>query len=260
MAVAQKNYEMIRGEFAKLLRIASSRLQSIPINISEFQLYVVSLFQPGDCIPDSENIHKIFCAITKNGLWDCVNHFPLKQIIKEFACSDKQFSESISQYEVARSGYMLGTKISEHILASDSSDIDSDEQLEETPAKYDARYYRKLQMKVKADVTEMAMQYVSDLWESLSSYYHLPSRTVLLERVIADCILVTWLVPTKHALELVEKARADPEFFQDHSVLWAKVDDGDDYLYNSKEGPVNMPAQSKVNLNCCSVNFKLRVG
>jgi len=154
---------MISGEFAKLLRIASSRLQSIPINISECQLYVVGLFQPGDCIPDSKSIHDIFCAITKNGLWDCVNHSPLKQIIKEFACNDEQLSKSISQYEVARSGYMLGTKIAEHIVASDSSDIDSDEQLEETPAKYDARYYLKLQMKVKADVTEMAMQYVSDL-------------------------------------------------------------------------------------------------
>ena len=246
---------MICGRFARLLRIVSSRLQSI-ISIDEFRLFVVNLFQPGDCIPDSSSINVIFCAITKNGLWDCVNYLPLKLIVEEFAAEDIQLSESVKQYEEARSGYMLCTKISHHIdmvSMSDSSDIDSDEQLEEKPAKYDARYYRKLSLKVKAKVTEMSMQYVIKLWESLASHYRLPSRTAILDSVHAKCILVTWLVPTKHTLELIEKARADPDFFQEHNVLWAKVDD-DDYLYNSKREPA---ARSKVCLNCCSANLNL---
>ena len=253
MAVARQNYQMIRGEFAKLLRNASSRLQSI-INIDEFQLFVVSLFQPGDCIPDSVNVHGIFCAITKNGLWDCVNYFPLQQIIKEFAFEDVQMTEWLKQYEDARSGYMLCTKISDHIGAvavSDSSDTDSDEQLKEKPAKYDPRYYRRLSLKVRAEVTEMSMQYVSELWESLASHYCLPSRAAILDSVHAKCILVTWLVPTKHTLELIEKAHADSVFFEKHNVLWAKVND-DDYLYNCKRESVNIPAHIKVSDNCCS--------
>jgi len=261
LAVARQNYQMIRGKFARLVRIASSRLQPI-INIDEFRVFVVNLFQPGDCIPDSGSVHAIFNAITKNGLWDCVNHFPLKQVIEEFAAEDIQLSESVRQYEEARSGYMLCTKISDHIgvvAASDSSDTDSDEQLDENPAKYDARYYRKLSLKVNAEVTEMSMEYVSVLWRSLASRYRLPSRAAILDSVCADCILVTWLVPTKHTPELVEKAHADPDFFQEHNVLWAAVDD-DDYLYNSKEEPMNVPAQSKVSVDCYSSKFKLRVG
>jgi len=233
---------MIRGKFAKLLKNASSKLQS-NINIEEFQVFVISLFQPGDCIPNSISVHEIFCAITKNGLWDCVNYFPLKLIIEEFACDDTEMSEWVKKYEEARSGYMLCTKISDHIgvvAVSDSSDINSDEQLEENPAKYDAQYYHKLSLKVNAEVTEMSMQYVSGLWESLASHYRLPSLMAILERVHAECILVTWLVPTKHILVLITKARADPEFFREHNVLWAKVDD-DEYLYNSK-----------VSDNCCS--------
>ena len=246
---------MIRCEFAKLVKNASSKLQSI-INIDEFRVFVVSLFQPGDCIPDSVSVHEIFRAITKNGLWDFVNYLPLKQIIEEFDCKDSQLSKWVKQYEDARSGYMLGTKISEHIdvvTASDWSDIDSDERLEEKAAKYDARYYRKLSVKVKAKVTKMSLEYVSELWRSLASHYDLPSNIALLESVHDDCILIVWLVPTKHTLELVKKARADPGFFREHDVLWATVDD-DDYLYNCKEDPTDMLmlVQSKVNVNCYS--------
>jgi len=255
-AIAWQNYQTIRGKFAGLLKNASSKLQSF-VNIGEFQVFVVSLFQPGDCIPDSESVYEIFCAITKNGLWDCVNYFPLKQIIEEFAGEDVQMSECVKQYEEARSGYLLCTKISDHIdvvAASDSSDIDSGEQLEEKPAKYDARYYHKLSLKVRAEVTELSMQYITGLWKSLASHYRLPSRMALLDRVIADCILITWLIPTKHTLELIEKARADPEFFQEHNVLWAKVDDNE-YLYSTKEEPMDMPAErSMVSVNCCKAN------
>ena len=160
---------MICAKFAKLVRNASSRLQS-NVNMNEFHVFVVSLFQPGDCIPDSAGVHDIFCAITKNGLWDCVNYFPLKAIIEEFASEDTQMSEWVKQYEAARSGYMLGTKISEHIGVVAVSVSSESEQLVEEPAKYDARYYRKLSLKVNVVVTKKSMQYVSELLESLTSH------------------------------------------------------------------------------------------
>jgi len=255
VALSQRNIQMIIGKYAKLLKNASSRLQSI-VSIDEFRVFVISSFPPGDCIPDSASVHEIFCAISKNGLWDCINYFPLKSIIEEFASQDALMSEWVKQYEEARSGYMLCTKISDHIdmvSVSDSSDIDSDEQLEEKPAKYDPRYYRKLSLKVKAEVTELSMQYVCELWESLASYYHLPPLPAILDSIHAGCILVTWLVPTKLTLELIEKARANLDFFQMHNVLWAKVGD-DEYLCNSKDiqEPVNMLAQRKVSVICCS--------
>jgi len=237
----------IRGKFATLVKNASRKLQSI-VNIDDFRVFVINLFQPGDCIPDSGSVHEIFCAIAKNELWDCVNHFPLKLIIEEFACNDTKMSEWVKEYEQARSGYMLMTKISEHIGAvavSDSDDTDSEKQLKGKPAKYDPRYYRSLSLKVEAKVTEVSMQYVDELWESFTSYYRLPSCVAILDTVRAECVLVTWLVPTKHTLELIQKARADPDFFQEHNILWAAVDD-DQYLYNSKEDPMNMLAQNMV--------------
>ena len=253
---------MICGKFATLVKNASSKLQSI-VNVGDFWVFVVNLFQPGDCIPDSSSVREIFCAITKNGLWDCVNYSPLKLIVEEFACDDTEMSDWVKQYEEAVSGYMLCTKISDHIdvvAVSNSSDTDSDEQLEEKPAKYDPRYYRSLSLKVKAKVTEASMQCVSELWKSFASRYHLPSRMAILDSIRAECILVTWLIPTKHTLELFQKARADPDFFQEHNILWAAVDD-DQYLYNSKEEPVNMPGQNMVSTDyCCNANFKRRMG
>ena len=67
--------------------------------------------------------------------------------------------------------YLLCTKISDCIdmvATSNSSDIDSDEQLE--PAKYDSRYYCRLLLKVKVEVTAMSLQYITELCESLASY------------------------------------------------------------------------------------------
>jgi len=232
LAIAQQNYLEIRAKFAKLLKNTSNRLQSIIINIDEFRLFVIGLFQPGDCIPNSIRVHDIFSAITKNGLWDCVNYMPLKKIIEEFACKDGLMSEWVKQYEGDRSGYMLFTKISDHLGVVSGSD--SSEQLEENPAKYDARYYRKLSLKVKAEVTEMSLEYVSKLWKSLATHYELPSHIALLNSLHDECILIMWLVPTKYMLELAKKARGDPGFFQEHGVLWAAVDD-DDYLYICKE-------------------------
>ena len=119
--------------------------------------------------------------------------------------------------------------------------------MEEKPAKYDKRYYRKLSVKVRAKVTEKSMQYVYELWKSLVSNLLLPSLTAILDSVLDDCILVTWLIPTKHTPELVKKAHANPDFFQEHNVLWATVDD-DEYLYNYEEEPMiqNVPVQGNV--------------
>jgi len=81
-----------------------------------------------------------------------------------------------------------------------------------------------------------------------------------LDIIRAECILVTWLIPTKYTLELIQKAHADPDFFQKHNILWAATDD-DQYLYNSKEEPVNMPGQNMVSTDYyCNANFKVRMG
>jgi len=194
MAVARQNFLLICGKFATLVKNASSKLQSI-INIDDFQVFVVNLFQPGNCIPDSRSIHEIFCAITKNGLWNCLNYFPLKLIIKEFAGGDTEMSEWVKQYEEAVSGYMLCTKISDHIgvvAMSETSDTDSNKQLEEKPAKYDPCYYHKLSLKVKAKVTEVSMQYVSELWDSFASHFCLPSLMTILATLMG--VLVQWTV------------------------------------------------------------------
>jgi len=50
-------------------------------------------------------------------------------------------------------------------------------------------YYRKLSLKVKAEVTKMSMQYVSWLWQSLASHYCLPSCEAILD---SSCAVVVY--------------------------------------------------------------------
>ena len=179
-------------KFAKLLLTVSRRLQSV-VDRDDFLVFVISLFHPGDCIPDSVSVHDIFCVITKNGLWNYVNYFPLKQIIEEFASEDVQLSESVRQYEEAVSGFLLCTKISEHV-----DTVDSDKQLKEKSSKYDAQYYHRLSLIVKAEVNESSMQYVRELWESLTCHYDLPSLEAVLDSVMllshVSNVFIIWLI------------------------------------------------------------------
>jgi len=235
--LAQQCHCIIYDKFTKLLQNARRRLRS-SVNVKEFYLFVVGLFPPGDCIPDSVGFYKTFRAISKNGLWDYINYFSLKCIVKEFAGNDTQMSEWVKQYEEALSGYMLNTRISDHISVVAASDIDPDRRLKCNPAKYDARYYRRLSVKVDAKVNEKPMQYINELWESLAFHFVLPSHTVILDSIrddsiCDDSILVTWLVPTNDTLAIVKNTHTDAEFFQEHSILWAKVND--DYLYDLKD-------------------------
>ena len=150
--LVRQSHRIMYGKFTTLLQNARRRLQS-SVNIKDFYLFVIGLFPPGDCIPDSVGFYETFSAISKNGLWDYINYFSLKCIVKEFVGNDPQMSEWVKQYEEALSGYMLNTRISDHITvvaASDFNGIDLDRRLECNPAKYDARYYRRLSVKVDA--------------------------------------------------------------------------------------------------------------
>ena len=237
--LVRQSHRTICGKFTELLQNARRKLKP-SVNVKEFHLLVFDLFPPGDWIPDSVGLDETFAAITKNGLWDCINYFSLKCIVKEFAANDTQMSEWVKQYEVVLSGYMRDTKISDHIDVVATSDIDLDQQLEGNLAKYDARYYRRLSVKVDAKVNEKSMQYINELWESLAFHFVLPSHTVILDSICADGILVTWLVPTSHTMDLVKNAHADADFFRKHNILWATVNN-DDYLYNSKGEPMAIP-------------------
>lgn len=180
VALVQQSHRRICDKFTKLQQNVRTKLQSC-VNVKQFYLFVTGLFPPGDYIPDSVGFDETFSAISKNGLWDYINYSSLKCIVEEFAGNDTQMPEWVKQYEEALSGYMLNTKISDHINAvathaSDSMDI---EQSEGNLAKYDAQYYHPFSVKVDAKVNEKPMQYINKLWESLAVHFVLPSHTVI---------------------------------------------------------------------------------
>ena len=105
-------------------------------------------------------------------------------------------------------------------------------------------------------VNEKPMQYINELWESLAFHFVLPSHTVILDStsIHDNGILVTWLVPTGNTLDLVKNTHTDAKFFQEHSILWAKVND--DYLYELKEEGTLQNCLVSYLLYSCLVNFR----
>ena len=62
-------------------------------------------------------------------------------------------------------------------------------------SKPDPKLLDELSVKVKANVTEKTMKYVSELWDSLAYRVKLPVTALLFQKVAKGCVQITWLLP-----------------------------------------------------------------
>lgn len=232
--LAQENLLNIKGEFANLLSSVCEKFKAMirlgQIDIKELHSYLKTLFAPGKCIPNSALLNDMFDAITENELWDFWHYSPLQRIITKFGGNDTDLSTWISNYREALSGYKVVTKIKDYIAATESQlPLSSDDLGKSLLAKYDQEYYQQLMLKVDVKVTEKTLQYVSDLWTALADRFLLPCPTVLLDSITEGCATITWFIPTHIVARLVERACSNPNFFQEHKIVWATVNG--DYIY-----------------------------
>ena len=241
----RQNYDKIKGKFAGLLTDACERLQKRKINMDGFRLFLVSLFSPGDCIPESSDLPQIFEVITRNGLWDYSHYSPLEQIVEKFAADDEDMKTRIKSYKNDLTGFKASTKILKFIplVESESSFDDSDTE-EPKQAKYDRRYYRKLSMKLRERITDHTLVYIESLWESFADCF-LPPLTAMFECVHKGCIVVVWRIPSALVPQIHQQAPQASDFFKEHQITYVKV--GDMIIYE-EESSSSLSEESKVQM------------
>jgi len=156
------------------------------------------------------------------GEWDFVNYYLLESIIEEYG--DDRTREMMKQYKQDLTGYMLATKIKDHL---DAVDI-------EHPTISQKELYSSLTIKVKGvNISSQSLEYVKDLWESLGEQFSLPKHTLVLYKIADGCVEISWCVPVKLAAYITRRAKESEQYFEEQQFL--QVSFNGVHIYNKTE-------------------------
>lgn len=238
-----------------MLTNVCGRLQQNGIDIGEFSLFVVALFPPGDCIPQTNDLHRMFRAITQNGLWDFWNYSPLEEIVQRFGKDDPQLLLWINEYKCDLVGFKACTKMITYL--SDVKSSDTEQPAPVNAAKYDHKYYHELSVKLKLNVANRSLSFIDDLWRSVSECFLLPPLSALFDRVHKGCITVVWLIPTSLVPRLLRQIYKARVFLKQRHIASLALDNL--CVYNEESNTVEQK-QSPVVSSHISMNQSLQVG
>ena len=224
--VAHRNLVKIRQRFAKLLKDVTARLKTVEMDLDEFRFFIVNLFPPGKCIPQSFDIIKIFEAVTHNELWSYWHYTPVETIVQEYAPNDNEMKGWLDNYKKELSGYKATTKIADAIELYNNSVEQFEKAYPVRPLAviHDPAYLHQLTLKLKSSVTERTLEYVDDLWLSLAEYFLLPSLSALHDNIQRGCIEVSWLIPPHFAFQILGNLQDNATFLQSQGIVRVFLD------------------------------------
>ena len=225
LQIIKQSQAKIKGSFATLVRKVAAKLEQRHLSITEFRLYMFSLFPPGDIIADSATVTDIFGLLSRHRLWDYSYCTPIEEIANEFGGDDLELKGWINDYKSELAGFKATTRIVEYIkICSDEEIADAEQSLHQDMARYDRRYCRKLTFKLKSRVTEKSLDYIDKFWQSIADHFLLPSLPVLLDSIQEGCVEVTWLVPTLSALQIQTNIQDSAAFLEKCEVIRVIID------------------------------------
>ena len=220
--MTRRNLIKIKESFAKLLKDVAEKLKSKQLDLEVFRFFVVALFPPGECIPQSSKVIEIFEAVTRHRLWNYWHYTPVEKIVAEYAPNDDEMKGLLDKYRKELSGYKATTKIADAIELYEIDEL-ADPSRRLTVA-YDQAYLQRLSLKLKTRVTEKSLEYVDDLWISLAEYFLLPSLSALLEKIRRGCIEVSWLIPPHFAFQIIANLQENSSFLQSKGIIKVLLD------------------------------------
>ena len=164
----------------------------------ELRLFVIRLYNlPESSMPISSDVAVIFEAMRNHKLLNYLNVRGLEQVIKIFCEGDSETESKMEQYRKDRSGFELATKIKEYISKATSRfpywsyKLASELQPKRIPA-----YLTELAVKLEQYVAEHHLDYLQELWKSLSHIMSLPPLYITLDAIILDECVYSKTEPT----------------------------------------------------------------
>ena len=226
LVLAKKNLQKIKDKFAPLLALAHKVLQGKNIDLSNFRLFLIAHYLPEEDNNDTraidpskfvsqvlgtpQNVSEILESLMINRLLSYKNFDILCSIISHYASDDIEMKTKLDEYEQELAGYVLVTKMKDYLNA----EIQQSELSEPDP-----ELLHEISIKVKTNVTEKTMKYVSELRDSLAYRVKLPVTAVLFHKIAKGCVEITWLLPC-HLTEFTRRRlQESTDYFQQEKIL-----------------------------------------
>ena len=87
------------------------------------------------------------------------------------------------------------------------------------PPQQKRKLFKKLSVKIDANVTDHSLSYVTSLWQSLAKQFVLPRPAMILHDIAEGCIGITWLIPTNLVNHVTRMARETANMFAEEQIL-----------------------------------------
>ena len=225
MVLARENLIKIKDKFASLLALAHRVLQQKNIDITNLRLFLTARYLPEEDSNDTRSINpssfisqimgnaQSICEILESLMINCLlsykNFYILRSISNEYASDEIELIKKLNDYEKELAGYILVTKMKDFLNAelkqSDQSEPDD-------------KLLKELSFKVKANVTEKTLKYVSELWDSLAYQLKLPVTALLFHKIAEGCIEVTWLIPSHLTHFTMRQLKESIKYFREQNI------------------------------------------
>ena len=217
--------------------VLQDKLDSKEITSNRFRLFLGNLYScqgkmNGNqflrkLLKPSASISEMLETLTVEGVWDFMNYYLLESIIEEYG--DDRTKAMMERYKQDLTGYMLVTKIKDHLDAVDleHSTIPHEELFSLLTTKTDG-----------VNITNQSLKYVKDLWESLRKQFSLPKHILVLYKISDGCLEITWRIPSKIASYVIRKAKESEEYFREQHFLRVSVDGV--HIYTESEAGVQL--------------------
>ena len=217
--------------------VLQDKLDNKEITSNRFRLFLGNLYScegkmKGNqfvkkLLKPSASISEMFETLTVEAVWDFMNYYLLEIIIEEYG--DGRTKEMMEQYKQDLTGYMLVTKIKDHLDA-----VDLEHPTHRVLPIPQEKLFSLLKAKVKGvNITHHSLKYIRDLWESLPNQLSLPKHILVLYRIGEGCLEMTWCIPSELATYVVRKAKYSEQYFEEQQFLQVSVDGV--HIYNKSE-------------------------
>ena len=238
VAVAKRNVQMIKGKFSLLVTKSHKKLQVRKVDVDDVQMFLVTMYSSPDSkdgsdtvttvVESARSLDEIFRALSKHRLWDYLNYYLLQSIIEEFASDDDELNGMMKQYQQDLTGHILTLQIQAYLetvnselppVTANDNENPTDEIVSALPPQQNCELFKKLTLKVKANVSDRSLSYVDDLWRSLTNQFALPRPAMILHNIAKGCIGITWLIPANLVKYVTKMARETRNTFAEANVL-----------------------------------------
>ena len=240
--MADRNLQMINGEFSSLSRKVQLVLQSRDdITVDEIHSFLIRYFARSDWTQKPSTIDELFNALSVANLWSYSNYGPMEDIVKHFLPNDGDMKKRIAGYKTKLNGFYTATKIADFIKLPDLGDSEYRYQDPEQPLPegiFTLKDYCKLKLKLNLGnrkVSAMTLSYVDELWRSLAEEFDLPCLTAVIQSIIKGSLQITWYILPHFAKKIIDKTTAakDTSFFQKHRIALLQIDNH--VIYDEKK-------------------------